>query len=46
MTWLVLDQRRDAERPKGDREKLAASLELWITDYCLTPAVHLVSNMI
>ena len=35
MTWLVLDQGRDAERPKGDREyreKFAASPDLWITD--------------
>ena len=24
--------RRDAERPKGDREQFAASLDLWITD--------------
>ena len=23
--------RRDAERPKGDREQFAASLDLWIT---------------
>ena len=34
------------ERPKGDREKFAASLDLWITDLCLTRGVHLVSNMI
>ena len=41
MTWLVLDQRRDAERPKGNKQAFAASLDLWITDYCLTRGVHL-----
>ena len=54
MTWLVLDQthtqtrevRTDAETPKGDREQFAASLDLWITDYCLTRGVHLVLTMI
>ena len=39
--WLVLVQthiltqttvRREAERPKGDREQFAASLDLWITN--------------
>ena len=33
--------RRDTERPKKDRERLAASL-----DFCLSRGVHLVSNMI
>ena len=35
MTWLVQktrEVRRDVEKPKGDREKFAASLDLWITD--------------
>ena len=32
MTWVVLDQQRDVERRKGDREKFAASHYLWITD--------------
>ena len=41
MTWPVIDQthtltqtrevRRDAERPKGDRDQFSASLDLWIT---------------
>ena len=38
--------RRDAETPKGDREQFAASLDLWITNKCLTRGVHLVWNMI
>ena len=29
MTWPVLDHRREAERPKGDKEKFVASLDLW-----------------
>ena len=33
MTWLVLVQRRDAERTKGDREKVPASLDF--VDYGL-----------
>ena len=32
MTWPVLAKRGNAERPKGDREKFAASLDSWITD--------------
>ena len=57
MTWLVLDQthaltktrqvRTDAEKARGDRERFAASLDLWI--YALmfdSRGVHLVSKMV
>ena len=32
MTWLALVSKETRKGRKGDREKFAASLDLWITD--------------
>ena len=36
---------RHTEGPKGDKSGSLHALDFWITDYCLTRGVHLVSNI-